>query len=61
MRLLIDNALSPQVAAGLTAAGEDALHVRDIGLQHADDEVILEAARTRGRTLVSADADLGTL
>jgi hypothetical protein len=44
MKFLVDNALSPQVARGLAAAGHDALHVRDIGLQHSADEQITARA-----------------
>ncbi len=32
MRFLVDNALSPEVARGLSDAGHSAIHVRDIGL-----------------------------
>jgi hypothetical protein len=44
MRFLIDNALSPALAALLQQAGHDAIHVRSIGLQHSDDVVIFERA-----------------
>ena len=59
--VLIDNALSPALAALLQQAGHDAIHVRELGLQHADDEVIFERAATEHRIVVSADADFGTL
>jgi predicted nuclease of predicted toxin-antitoxin system len=61
VRLLIDNALSPVVARELVAAGHDAVHVRDRGLQHASDAAIMELAASEGRTLISADADFGML
>jgi predicted nuclease of predicted toxin-antitoxin system len=61
MRFLIDNALSPALAALLQQAGHDAIHVRELGLQHADDEVIFERAAAEHRIVVSADADFGTL
>jgi predicted nuclease of predicted toxin-antitoxin system len=41
MRFLIDNNLSPLLADELKAAGHDAVHVRDYGLQAATDEVVL--------------------
>ena len=61
MKFLVDNALSPVLAALLQQAGHDATHVRSVGLQHADDEVIFERAATEHRIVVSADADFGTL
>ena len=61
MKFLIDNALSPGIAAALRTAGFDAVHVRDIGLGTAADEIIFERAATEERIVVSADTDFGTL
>ena len=61
LKLLIDNPLSPQVVNPLRQAGHDVIHVRQYGLQRADDAVILERAENEMRVVVSADTDFGTL
>jgi predicted nuclease of predicted toxin-antitoxin system len=53
--------LSPRVARGLGEAGHDAVHVRDLGIQHASEEEIFGRAERERRVVVSADTDFGTL
>lgn len=61
MKFPIDNALSPDVADLLTAAGHDAVHVRALSLQTATDDVIVQTAVNQDRVLVSADTDFSAL
>ena len=61
MRFLVDNALSPYLGEELRKAGHDAIHVRDYGIQTADDEEIFNKASEEDRILISADTDFGTI
>jgi predicted nuclease of predicted toxin-antitoxin system len=61
MKFLIDNALSPFISRELQKAGYDSIHVRDVGLQAADDVEIFLLAEKENRIIVSADTDFGTL
>ena len=57
----LHRALSPTLAERLKGVGHDAAHVRDYGMQAADDEQIFARAQQEQRVVVSADTDFGTL
>lgn len=61
MKFLVDQNLSPLIAVGLSQAGHDTVHTRDLGLERASDAVVLARALAEGRIVVSADTDFGTL
>jgi predicted nuclease of predicted toxin-antitoxin system len=57
VKFLVDENLSPLVAAGL----REAAHVTDVGMRSAGDSTLIEFAAENGCILVSADTDFGTL
>ena len=61
MKFLVDNSLSPVLSAGLRSRGHDAIHVRELGLQEASDEQILERAESEDRAILSADVDFSQI
>lgn len=61
MNFLIDNNLSPLLAEALKAAGHSTVHVRDLRMEAAPDEAVLERARAGEQVLISADTDFGGL
>jgi predicted nuclease of predicted toxin-antitoxin system len=61
VRFLVDANVSPDVAQLLAAAGHDAVAVRDLRLQDAPDDEILDRALLDDRVIVSHDTDFGTL
>ena len=61
MKFLVDNALPLRLAELLRNGGHEAVHVRDYGMQAAEDVDVLERAAVEQRVLVSADSDFATL
>ena len=57
----MDNALSPLIAKGLQELDHDAVHIRDYGLQAADDETVFDRAASEHRVLISADTDFARI
>lgn len=57
MRLLFDQNLSHRLVQRLVDVFPGAVHVRDIGLARAADDLVWAHARANGLTIVSKDAD----
>lgn len=57
MRFLVDAQLPPALARVVAAAGHEAQHVADIGLEAASDAVIYDYARRHGYVLITKDGD----
>ena len=57
MKLLFDQNLSHRLSRSLSDLFPDSLHVRDIGLNAADDPVVWDYAKTHGFVIVSKDSD----
>lgn len=61
MRLLLDQNLSYRLKETLRDVFPDTLHVRDAGLESADDLAVWEYAKTNSLVLVSKDSDFRQL
>jgi predicted nuclease of predicted toxin-antitoxin system len=61
MKLLLDQGLPRSAAAILRERGWDAVHVGDIALAAANDQVLLTKASEQNRVLITLDADFHTL
>ena len=55
MKVLADAGISPNTFAYLNAAGHDAVHLCQIGLQRATDAEIVRRARQEGRITLTFD------
>ena len=58
MKLLIDENLSPKLAQLLADIFPNSTHVREVGLQAADDPLVWAYAKDNGFILLSKDADM---
>ena len=61
MKLLFDQNLSPYLKDLLQDLYPESLHVRDVGLESADDVTVWEYARERAFTITSKDSDFRQL
>jgi predicted nuclease of predicted toxin-antitoxin system len=57
MRLLFDQNLSPRLPRLLADLYPGSVHVREVGLRDADDNVIWDYAKAHGFAIVSKDSD----
>ena len=57
MRFIVDAQLPPALARQLASAGEDAVHVLDVGLLDADDAEIWAFALDQNRAIITKDED----
>ncbi len=56
-RLLLDQGLAAKAAANLRQFGFDAVHVVEIGMEKAEDQLILDRARSEDRVCITLDHD----
>lgn len=61
MKLLVDENLAPRVAQALSDLFPGSRHVRDVGLERADDRAIWDYARENGFSVLSKDSDFHQL
>jgi predicted nuclease of predicted toxin-antitoxin system len=61
MIFLIDQQLPRRLATWIRTQGYEALHIRDLGMEHADDRAIWRAALERDAVIVSKDEDFSVI
>ena len=61
MRLLFDQNLASKLAASLSDIFPGSIHVRNVGLDCADDRLVWEYALKNGFTIVTKDSDFNIL
>ena len=61
MRFLADAGISPRTVDFLRRNGHDAVHVRELAMQRAEDRALVEKARTDARVLLTFDLDFGEI
>ena len=59
--LLLNSAIGRRAVEAFIARGYDLVHIRDYGLQKADDDVILARAIAEDRIVVTMDLDFGNM
>jgi predicted nuclease of predicted toxin-antitoxin system len=58
MKLLFDENLSPKLVKLLSDLFPNSVHVRDVGLNRADDAIVWEYAQNNSLTICSKDSDM---
>jgi predicted nuclease of predicted toxin-antitoxin system len=57
LKFLVDMPVTPLTVTHLRAAGHDAVHAHEIGLDRAPDVQLLDVARREERVIITADLD----
>lgn len=61
MRFLADAGISPKTIEFLLGLGHDAVHVRTVGLERAEDSQLVKVAAADGRVVLTFDLDFGEI
>jgi len=57
VKFLFDQNLSPYLVQALASLYPDSIHVRDVGLERSDDQIVWNYALNHGFIIVTKDAD----
>ena len=61
MRFLVDQNVPLRIAAELRAAGLQAVHTSELGLQRAEDADLMKLARAEDRIIITFDSDFSRM